>query len=91
MTRLRTDDRAQSMTYLIAGCTIVLAAGLMMVFGDGLSDLLTFASNQCQTTACTDGVANVQAAWDWFPLVVTGMVFIMIISASIYQSRRPTR
>lgn len=91
MTSLRTDERAQSITYLVAGCTIVLAAGLMMVFGDGLTDLLTFAGTQCQTQACNDGVTNVQAVWDWFPLVVSGMVFIMIISASIYQSRSPTR
>lgn len=91
MTSLQHDERGQSITYLIAGCTIVISAGLIMIFGDGFTDLLTFAGTQCQTQACNDGVDNVQAVWDWFPLVVVGMVFIMIISASIFQSRRPTR
>lgn len=87
---LRNDTRGQSFTYLIAGCTIVIGAGLMMAFDSGIDRMLSFSDGQCQTAQCTDGVANVQAAWDWFPLVVAGFVFLMIIAASIYQSRRPS-
>lgn len=91
MTPLYTDDRAQSFTYLVAGGTIIIGAGLMMVFGDAIPDLLSFADGQCVSQACTDGVSNVEAAWNWFPLFVSAMVFIMIIAASVYQSRSPTR
>lgn len=91
MKTLRNDNRAQSYTYIVAGCMVVLGAGLIMVFGDALTDLLSFADDQCTTASCSEGVTNVQAVWDWFPLVVAGFVFIMIIATSIYQSRRPTR
>lgn len=87
----RQDTRGQSFTYLVAGGTVILGAGLITIFDSGFDQMLDFSSSQCGTTACTDGVANVQAVWDWFPLVVAGFFFLMIIGASIYKSRRPTR
>lgn len=89
--KLVEDTRGQSFTYLVAGCTVVIGAGLMVTFDSGLTQMLDFAGDQCITTECSDGVANVQAVWNWFPLVVAGFVLLMIIAASIYQSRRPTR
>lgn len=85
------DTRGQSFTYLVAGGTVILGAGLITIFDPGFDQMLSFADGQCSTTHCTDGVANVQAVWDWFPLVVGAFFFLMIIAASIYKSRRPGR
>lgn len=87
--RFAGDDRAQSFTYLIAAATIIIGAAIVTVFDQPVTDMTNYASDQCITANCTTGVSNVQTAWTWFPFVVVGMVLMMIIAASVFQSRRP--
>lgn len=86
---LHADRRGQSFTYLIAGGTAILGAGLITVFDSPITQLLTSSRDQCVTQTCQTGVDSVQAAWNWFPLVILGFFLVMIIAASVWQSRSP--
>lgn len=86
---LRDDVRGQSFAYLTAGMSIVLGAGLFVVLEEVIPPLLSFTSSTCVSTACDEGVTNLQNSWQLYPVVIAGLVFILIIAASIFQSRRP--
>ena len=86
---LRHDNRGQSMTYIVAGGTIILFAAIYAVFQTPAEKLLTTALENCTTETCETGVGHVLTAWTWSPLIAAGLVVIMIIAASIFKSRSP--
>lgn len=83
------DDRGQSFTYLLAFSTIIMFAVAYAVLQTPMEKLLDAADGNCRTAACTTGTGHVETAWTWLPLVAVALVFLMIVAAGIFMSRRP--
>lgn len=86
--RLRQDDRAQSMTYVLAGGTIILFAGMYAVFQEPASKLLDTGADICVTEACQKGHENVSLMWEWLPLAAAMLIVLLVLASAIYASGR---
>ena len=85
---LRGSDRAQMMSYVLAGSTLVLAALVYILFDPVVAAFLDVPSTHGQTEHSSTFVDHMTSIWTWFLLAVVTFFLTIVMGGSIFKSRR---
>lgn len=84
--QLLEDRRAQSMTMLKAGGTIILFSGLYAVFQEPVRKMLKAGADVSTTSQAATGHQYISQIWTWLPLAAMGLIVLWLLSSAIFAS-----